>query len=126
MDQVHRDFHTQEVGQKPKLLITDEAIAYALQLEAIDMLLNGDLRKSIKQSIPLSVEGLRFRLGARPDQLGEVDSFLKLACIYFKDPFDPKNLAPDFLNEIAQLYENAGIEMYYETQKGEFKKYTSR
>lgn len=123
MSDKHREFYTHQEGRGKRLLLTHEAVAWALQLETIDMLLDGDLSAGVKHNLPLTVEAIVSRLRAKPKQAELVRQILGLANIYFKKPFDDKNLSPEFLRAITRIYGTGGMEMYVETAKGEFVRY---
>jgi hypothetical protein len=107
---------------RPKHLdLLDEATAYAVEIEALNLLLDGELESSVRDHRALDVEAALRRLHARPDQHQRERLLVgvKLAQHFYPQRWTAAKRPPEsFLDAVAAAYAGLGYEIYLPSAEG--------
>ena len=118
------DFHSGKTKEEAsRFLVTDEASAYAYQIEMLNLYLNDWLQQASVSEIPISIDEIVQKLNGRPEQRGEMSIMLQLAYYYFPERMTSGNFSRRFLDEITTLYEAKGYQAYIHVREGGVKRY---
>jgi hypothetical protein len=119
------DFHSREFeDDTQRFIVTDEASAFAYEIEMLNLYLDGWLNQASTNGTPISIDEMVKRLNGRPEQRSTTSMILQLAYYYFPERMTGGNFSKRFLDKIATEYKNAhGYEAYIFTTKGGVKKY---
>ncbi len=103
-----------------KVLVFNEASAYMYEIETLNVLLDGELKTSILNGNPLSLEYIRGKLHARERQIDTIQLLVAFATSYYTSGSTYRGLTPSFLDTIVATYRRqAGKFDFYET--GDFR-----
>lgn len=124
------DFIAHKEGEKPKCNIFDEAQAFAVELEVLNILLDGELAKvaASLSSIPETISFVKGRKAAQmlgklgasasPDNRLFLAEILNLARFYFPEMLVENRFTNRFLREVARIYREMGYDIYIPNSEG--------
>lgn len=112
--QAYIEFHSGRGNQKPKLILTEEASAYAYELEVLNLLLKGKLQSG---QIP-PVKDVIQTLGCTSREQEGIESLLELARNYYPEGMTGAIFTTRFLNVLKDWHIAAGYDVYLQTPTG--------
>ena len=103
-------------GERPRLAVNLEATAYAYEMELMDMMMDGKLRRLFQEpNLSMTVgQGLKW-LGADASQgnLNNMGSMLEIASNYFPyGGMDSGRLPAKFMNALAEYFQSNGYQLF--------------
>ncbi len=111
-------------NERGRTLVEEEANAFGHEIEALNVLLRGQLRSSGGR---LSIREVSDTLGTHsPRDLALIATLLQLAPLYYPQGMANGSFASAFLNQIAQAYSSMGHEVYTVNEQGAFIPFTPR
>lgn len=134
---VRRNFQTEEQlkaylafnrkkspSDKSKVIITEEATAYAFELEILNFLLDGKLRSSVEKGEQFDINWVRQKLNARKDQNELIEMLISFANKYYPEGISTGEFSKRFLDKIAELCRTNGqYEIYIPNSNGKLELY---
>ncbi len=91
---------------KNKIDLADEAMAFALEIELLNILLEGKLRESVMNKSPLNLAEIRTRLNATQTDYQDFLTLWRLSQSYYPQGFSSVGPAGNFIQELALLYKD--------------------
>lgn len=111
-------FHTQDRNTEKRVEIMHEATAYAYEIEMLDLILEGELKKTITMGEPLDINNLLKKLNARVEQKETVELLVGFARAYYPEAQSKGGLTKRFVDFTARLYREKGYAIYMQTERG--------
>lgn len=99
-------------GEKMAVFILEEATAYAYEIETINLLLDGAMKKSALENRPLNTDDALKKLNARPDQNGLLELLQEFANAYYRSGSTLDGLRKSYIDAIADKYDPRQWEIY--------------
>lgn len=106
-------------GKRPRILIQYEVAAYACEIEMLNLLLNGAVKKAAENGQMLNVADVQKTLNLDQKDLSSVQAILKLGQIYYSSggmsPVDNGTqlaASQEFFEQIVELYKQLGNDIY--------------
>lgn len=97
----------------PKVIINEEFDAYGLELEIMDLLLDGQMRKKAQEGKMMEPEKILESLQLRPDQLTPSLFLSKLASLYFSGGDISKGQFPqEYMEFVYRAVEHDGLKCF--------------
>lgn len=99
---------------KPKNYILTEASAYAVEIEAMNALLDGELKTAVDQGEQFNFDRIKMRLSARTTaQIGFLGMTLSLVGPYYREGGKLHGYPKAFMEKIAEAGASRGYENFY-------------
>jgi hypothetical protein len=106
-------------SRPPYLDLLDEATAHALEVEALNLLLDGALESAIRDQRTLNGDAVLHRLHARPDQREKLNVTDVFAQRFYPQRWTADHLpAQSLQDDVANEYAALGYEVYLPTSQG--------
>lgn len=105
------DFYTAPSRDMLKVIVNYETTAYARELEMLDMLLDGGLRRMVVAG-KCDAAAVARALNIRDDQRETVEILCELAGLYFPDGVTSEGLPHAFVRAVAQECAASGYQLY--------------
>lgn len=116
-------------GEKKHVNVLEEIFAYGLEIEMLDLCLDGELKGSFLEGRPITPEYILQRLKGRTDQLGVIKILLEFASAYYPqgmkvDPIGRRLISNKrFMDAVSQTIEKLGFDPFTFDQSEGFKEY---
>ena len=112
--QAYIGFLTGRAGQKPKVIVTEEATTYGCELEVLNILLKGALHSGKKPSISSALQ----QIGGTKEDEKIIKMLLTLSDDYYPEGMTNSVFTSRYLNRIKDMHLAAGYDVYVHTQGG--------
>ena len=114
----YTSFFTGSAKDKPSIIINWEFTAYGMELELINLILDGYMyNQSIRHAMP-EVEYVADGLEARKDQIPTIELLCEMSIKYFPEGITLGGYTNKFVRHIANLYHSSGSELYLTDETG--------
>ena len=110
--QKYVDFHTVKKDEKPRIIINFELTAYAVEIELLNLLLDGKLKKSIIYKRQIDIEQIAKKLNAQDDQHKMIQSIVSFAKRYYPLGIQRWGFSREYWDFIIKHYRANWYEIY--------------
>lgn len=107
----YNNFFRGSKGDKMRMSVLGEGTAYGVEIELLNVILDGRL----KNGEAVNIEEVRKLLKARKDQIGTVALLLEFANAYYGSKSSIKGLRRSYLQKIANKYDPQKYEVMWQT-----------
>lgn len=109
----YQDFYTYNAAtEKPRMLVGEECTAYAMEIELLDLYLDGRLSQEIQGGV-VDIDRLARELNIRPEQQQGLAGLIELARAYYPDRISSnRGFSSAFVRTVSQTYQDNGYELY--------------
>ncbi|MBT4384662.1 hypothetical protein HOD30_02850 [Candidatus Peregrinibacteria bacterium] len=112
-------FFTRREGEEKMVCVDDEFTAYGIEIELLNLMLDGALYDAAVSGPPVDPEEVRALLNARTDQIGMIKLLIEFSEVYYPNGMNENGVYPRaFVNLVAANYRNLGYSLYINTGKG--------
>jgi hypothetical protein len=93
-----------QAGENFKIFLIEEASAYMYEIEAMNLLLDGELKAAHREGRKIDMAGALLKLKARPDQKGMVEMLADIARIYYGSGSGPRGMTQKYLEDMVVFH----------------------
>lgn len=106
-------FHSYKPGEEsPRIILNDEAMAYAMEIEMLNLILGGELERKLTAGEEMDREKVAEALNAGSHRR-ELVLILSLAKDYYFEKFNPaEGFNKHFMDAVYDWYANEGYDIY--------------
>lgn len=119
----YMSFYTSGPNQQKRMILNEEATAYAREIEMLNILLKGKLKESVTTGKALSIDDIQKVLNCKSMQHGTIEMLITLANAYYPEGMSTGNFTKKFMDMIAAMYRSQGYEVYVPWSTRGFRKY---
>jgi hypothetical protein len=110
---MYQAFYTGKRGQKPRIVVTEEATAYGYEMEVLNILLKGKL-----QAGNMTIDDVANELDLTHAERPQMETLLRIASHYYPEGTEGGNFSIRFIDFIRDTHIDMGFDVYIQTTKG--------